>query len=46
VKSFPVIGGATMTVLNVVPTDDGVVNVRFEIQWKSVLQWRATFFIA
>jgi hypothetical protein len=43
---YPFIGAATMTVLNVVPTDDGVVNVRFEIQWKSVLQWRATFFIA
>jgi hypothetical protein len=43
---YPFIGAATMTVLNVVPTDDGVVNVRFEIQWQSVLQWRATFFIA
>ena len=43
---YPFIGAATMTVLNVAPTDDGVVNVRFEIQWLSVLQWRATFFIA
>lgn len=43
---FPFVGAATMTVLNVAPTDDGVVNVRFEIQWDSVLQWRATFFIA
>jgi hypothetical protein len=43
---FPFIGAATMTVLNVAATDDGVVNVRFEIQWQSVLQWRATFFIA
>ena len=43
---YPFIGAATMTVLNVAPTDDGVVNVRFEIQWPSVLQWRATFFIA
>jgi len=43
---YPFIGAATMTVLNVAPTDDGVVNVRFEIQWSSVLQWRATFFIA
>ena len=42
---YPFIGAATMTVLNVAPTDDGVVNVRFEIQWPSVLQWRATFFI-
>jgi hypothetical protein len=43
---YPFIGAATMTVLNVAPTDDGVVHVRFEIQWSSVLQWRATFFIA
>src|SRR5271165_1019948 len=42
---FPFIGAATMTVLNVAPTDDGVVHVRFEIDWPSVLQWRATFFI-
>jgi hypothetical protein len=43
---FPFIGDATMTVLNVAATDDGVVHVRFEIQWPNVLQWRATFFIA
>jgi len=24
-----------------VPSDDGVVRVRFEIQWSSVLEWRA-----
>ena len=40
---YPFIGAATMTVLNVSPhRDDGVVNVRFEIDWSSVLQWRAT----
>jgi hypothetical protein len=43
---YPFIGAATMTVLNVAPTDDGVVNVRFQIDWGSTLQWRATFFIA
>jgi hypothetical protein len=29
-----------------VATDDGVVKMPFEIEWKSVFQWRATFFIA
>jgi hypothetical protein len=42
----PFIGAATMTVLNVSPSDDGVVHVRFEIQWQSALQWRASFFIS
>ena len=42
---FPFIGSATMRVHNVAPADDGVLHVRFEIDWSSVLQWRATFFI-
>lgn len=42
----PFLGAATMTALNVAPGDDGVVHVRFEIQWPNALQWRATFFIA
>ena len=43
---FPFIGAATMRVHNVAPGDDGVLHVRFEIDWGGVLQWRATFFIA
>ena len=43
---YPFIGAATMTVLNVSPSDDGVVHIRFQIDWSSVLQWRATFFIS
>jgi hypothetical protein len=35
-----------MRVHNVAPGDDGVLHVRFEINWSSVLQRRATFFIA
>lgn len=42
----PFIGAATMTVLNVAPSDDGVVHVRFEIQWPSKLNWRASFLIS
>lgn len=43
---FPFIGAATMSVLNVAPADDGAVHVRFNIDWRDVLQWRATFFIS
>jgi hypothetical protein len=43
---IPFIGAATMRVHNVSPADDGVLHVRFEINWDSILQWRATFFIA
>jgi hypothetical protein len=42
---FPFLGAATMRVHNVAPGDDGVLHVRFEIDWNNVLQWRATFFI-
>jgi hypothetical protein len=43
---FPFIGSATMRVHNVAPADDGVLHVRFEIDWGSKLNWRATFYIA
>jgi hypothetical protein len=43
---YPFIGAATMSVLNVAPSDAGAVHVRFNIDWHDVLQWRATFFIS
>lgn len=42
---YPFIGAATMRVHNVAPQDDGTLHVRFEINWDSTLNWRATFFI-
>ena len=42
---FPFQGNATMEIHNIVPRDDGVVSIRFEIDWDSPLNARVQFFV-
>ena len=39
------LGSANLQVLNIVPTDEGDVWVRINVDWGSTLQWRMTLFI-